>query len=97
MDSFVSWQIAESGLDELVCVECGHVFSQPKRYMETHGLDTPPYELFNICPNCGGAFVRAKRCDCCGEVITGEYIKVNDGRCYCDDCCLKYDIADDLI
>lgn len=42
------------------------MFQEPKHYIETHGLDTPPYEHFTVCPHCGGAFVEAHRCDCYG-------------------------------
>ena len=64
--------------------------------IETHGLDTPPYEHFTVCPHCGGAFVEAHRCDCCGEFITADYIMVQDGKCYCEECYSIRNIEDDL-
>lgn len=79
-----------------VCVECGCVFQEPKHYIETHGLDTPPYEHFTVCPHCGGAFVEAHRCDCCGEFITADYVVVQDGKRYCEECYSVRNIEDDL-
>ena len=64
--------------------------------IETHGLDTPPYEHFTVCPHCGGAFVEAHRCDCCGEFITADYVVVQDGRRYCEECYSIRNIEDDL-
>jgi hypothetical protein len=58
-----------------VCLDCQHIFEEGKHYVEAHGLDAPPYEEFDGCPKCGGAYVEAKKCDCCGEYITGDYIK----------------------
>lgn len=79
-----------------VCVECGCVFQEPKHYIETHGLDTPPYEHFTVCPHCGGAFVEAHCCDCCGEFITADYVVVQDGKRYCEECYSVRNIEDDL-
>lgn len=79
-----------------VCVECGCVFDKPKCYVERHGLDTPPYEQFSVCPNCGGTYVRAKQCSYCGDEITGEYVKIADGNVYCENCFSLRDISDDL-
>lgn len=82
--------------DSFVCVECGYVFQDPKEYVETHGLDTPPYEHFIGCPKCGGAFVPAKQCEYCGQNIIGEYVKIADGNIYCEECFSVRDISDDL-
>lgn len=49
------------------CCECGCVFEDAKRYTETHGLDSPPYEEYNACPKCAGAFEEAEECAECGE------------------------------
>ena len=35
-----------------VCKECGHLFEEPRKMVERHGLDSPPYEEFNVCPSC---------------------------------------------
>lgn len=76
-----------------VCVE-GHIFEEPRKYIEQHGLDTPPYEEFSVCPCCGETYTEAYNCDCCGEYITGRYIKVDHKR-YCDDCYITYEIGDE--
>lgn len=77
-----------------VCLECSHVFQSPKRYTEKHGLDTPPYEQFYGCPECGGAYVKSRLCDCCGNVITGDYVKTDDDNYYCDSCYAPRNIED---
>lgn len=77
-----------------VCLDCGLMFKEPKHYVERHGLDTPPYEHYSGCPSCGGAYAHTFSCDCCGNPITGEYIKVKDGRVYCEECYTVMDIAD---
>lgn len=75
-------------MSEYICLDCFALFDTPKHYIERHGLDTPPYEEFDGCPACGGAFVPAIYCDACGEAITGDYAKIKSGECYCDSCFL---------
>lgn len=72
---------------EYICLECGALFDEPKKYTERHGLDTPPYEKTTGCPVCGGAYTRTIFCDACGGPITGDYVEV-DPTCdrYCDSC-----------
>lgn len=97
MTALVSRSVSVSRMpNPFVCVECGHVFLNPKRYIERHGLDTPPYEQFTGCPKCGGAYVPAQRCEYCGHEITGEYVKTADGNVYCEECFSLRDISDDL-
>lgn len=69
-----------------LCLDCGRLFEEPKRCVETHGLDTPPYEVWDGCPYCSGGYVETKRCDVCEEWIVGEYIKLNDDTFVCDNC-----------
>lgn len=71
---------------DYVCLNCGSVFSDPKRFVERHGLENPPYEEFEGCPEYGGGYVPAFTCDCCGEVITDEYMETDDGKRYCFNC-----------
>lgn len=78
-----------------VCIECGTVFEECERYTETHGLDTPPYEEWNGCPECGGAYTEAQICDCCGEYITGDYIKLISGERFCSDCFEHMELGDE--
>ena len=34
------------------CNVCGASFDEPKEVIETHGLDHPPYERWEVCPFC---------------------------------------------
>lgn len=38
------------------CLECDALFDTPKKYIERHGFDYPPYEEYYGCPGCGGGF-----------------------------------------
>lgn len=46
------------GWKELICLECDEIFHEDelKKYVEKHGLDSPPYEEYWACPYCAGAF-----------------------------------------
>ena len=77
-----------------VCLECGEIFEEPRLYIDTHGLDTPPYEERWGCPVCGGAYTEAYECGSCGEWINDSYIKVNNER-YCSDCYQVYELGDE--
>ena len=71
-----------------VCLECGEIFDEDEVdvWEETHGLDYGPYESRSGCPCCGGAYVKAHRCDSCGEYINTEtYVEVDD-KLYCENC-----------
>ena len=78
-----------------VCIECNHTFEVPAQVEERHGFDYGPFETFYVCPQCGESFVEAHKCDCCGEYITGEYIKTDNGKRYCDNCCRSYELGDE--
>lgn len=39
-----------------VCLDCGRYFDVPKKYVEKHGLDCPPYETLSGCPYCYGDY-----------------------------------------
>ena len=78
-----------------LCLDCGRLFEEPKRYVETHGLDSPPYEMSKGCPDCGGAYVETMECCMCDEWITGEYIELADGSAVCEECYMKKDIAEE--
>lgn len=80
-----------------VCLECGRLFEEPKRYIETHGLDSPPYEASKGCPDCGGAYVETAECDMCGEWITGDYIELSDGKVVCENCYMERDVSEDVL
>lgn len=78
-----------------VCLDCQHIFEETKRYVETHGLDTPPYEEIDGCPRCGGAYATAHECNECGHWITGEYIKTTSGQRICENCYNSYELGDE--
>ena len=78
-----------------ICLDCRETFEEPKRYVETHNLDTPPYEIFYVCPYCNGNYVEAHMCDMCGYYINGEYIKLVSGERICEDCYTKYELGDE--
>lgn len=78
-----------------ICLDCDGTFREPEHYVETHGLDAPPYEEYDACPFCGGAYVKAHECDECGRWIIGEYIKTANGRRICQNCYTTYEIGEE--
>lgn len=75
-------------MSKYVCLECYHVFDEPKNWKESRGeyFGVPSYESFSGCPKCGGAYTETHRCDCCGEWInTDVYAEVGVIR-YCENC-----------
>lgn len=77
-----------------ICLECGELFEEPKHYVETHNLDTPPYEEWTGCPRCGGAYTGTYRCECCEEWIDNDYIGIGDLR-YCQNCYRIYELGEE--
>ena len=78
-----------------ICMECGHIFEdgEEKRWVESHGLDSPPYEHLSGCPICWGAYTYADICCDCGGAFLPE--KLYSGH-YCEDCLrasIDYDSA----
>lgn len=71
-----------------ICNECGEVFEEPKVFEETHGLDTPPYEKWYLCPHCGDTGIsRALECTRCGEWISEHHAMLGDGlQPLCETC-----------
>ena len=78
-----------------ICLDCNETFNVPKLYVETYGLDTPPYKEYYACPFCGGAYVKAYECDECNHWITGEYIKTASGQRICENCYNTMEIGDE--
>ena len=72
-----------------ICLDCNTTFSAPRQYIKDHGLDTPPYEAYWGCPQCGGVYIDAHECDRCGQYIVDDYIELGDGTLICDNC---YDV-----
>ena len=69
-----------------ICLECCKFFERPRLYVDTHGLDTPPYEEHYGCVYCGGAYTEAHKCDGCGNYIIGDYVKLQSGERFCENC-----------
>lgn len=80
---------------DFICLDCLETFEHPKQYIETHGLDSPPYEVLYGCPYCGGDYARAYKCDECDHWITGEYIKTASGQRICESCYRVMDLGDE--
>ena len=80
---------------EYICLNCNETFDEPKEYVETHGLDIPPYEILYKCPYCGGDYVKAYECDTCGCYINGTYVKLESGERICENCYTKYELGDE--
>ena len=59
-----------------ICLDCGCIFENPRKYVETHGLDSPPYEEWSGCPSCGGVYTEARKCDGCEKWIDGEFVEI---------------------
>ena len=78
-----------------LCLDCENIFDTPKDFIETHGLDSPPYETWTGCPICGGAYVKTMPCNECGQWVIGDYIKLGDDTVICDNCYEPRNILDD--
>ena len=70
----------------LICLDCGCVFDEPKHWIETHGLGSPPYEEWDGCPSCGGAYAETYQCDGCNDWLCGTYAETKNGNKYCENC-----------
>lgn len=70
------------------CLSCNESFEQADSYIESHGLDTPPYENILCCPYCKNTDIaETKPCDICGKAISGEYIYIeSEGKNICNGC-----------
>lgn len=69
------------------CRDCGEWFYEPEFRLETHGLDSPPYEELLVCPHCKSPdIVESPECDCCGVAITDYFFATEDGQCFCKHC-----------
>lgn len=84
-------------MSKFVCLECGNIFSEPTRWKEDRGecFGFPSYEEISGCPNCSGGYTKAYQCNCCGEWITGDYIKVEDGNRYCENCFMHMELGEE--
>lgn len=80
------------------CLDCEKQFDNPKIHTEYGEFWGAGYsEITNVCPLCNGDLIQlTKKCDCCGEYITGEYIETRDKNCYCENCYTRGDILSDV-
>jgi Zn finger protein HypA/HybF involved in hydrogenase expression len=78
------------------CKDCGFVFDDSKLFVDTHGLDTPPYEERYGCPKCGGAYAETFKCSSCAKWINDLYIKTEDGERYCHNCYSHMDLGEEF-
>ena len=81
-------------LNTYTCLDCGYEFDEPYELVERHGLDSPPFEKWLVCPACGGAYTHTHLCDCCGQRITDRYLRVDNGDEYCEDCVTEYNLGE---
>lgn len=66
------------------CKKCGFEFNKPRKIYEGHGMKTPPFEEFYVCPSCNSKSFTEKRvthCRCCGARL------VNSTTGYCSNRC----------
>lgn len=70
------------------CNECGHLFEEGEQveWVETHGLNSPPYEAWSGCPICKGDYVETEECEICG----GHYLSEDLSGGVCRDCIDKH-------
>ena len=70
------------------CLDCGHIFEDGEQgtYIETYGLDNPPYKEISCCPLCKGDYEEAKNCEICGEIYLEEELEGG----VCDNCIQEY-------
>lgn len=57
------------------CLDCGRVFSQPRRYQESYG------ESWDGCPRCAGAYETVIRCGECDN-----WMSLDEDALICEEC-----------
>ena len=86
-------------MHKFVCLECGHVFDEDEivTWQDSRGecWGVPCSEEVGGCPCCLGDFVKTYQCDCCGEWITGEYVKTDDDKRFCENCFCRYELGEE--
>lgn len=64
------------------CTQCGYIFETPETLEETHGLSSPPYEQFDVCPRCQGDIEEVYPCKDCEQYFMPDELH----GFYCLDC-----------
>lgn len=70
------------------CLECGHIFDQPRIIEESRGecFGYEAYERIGVCPVCGGEYDEGEKCEICGEIYSQN--EIHEG--VCDRCIDNY-------
>lgn len=71
------------------CAYCGTIFDKPNTVVMKHGLDTPPYETWQVCPTCKEPVYIEGYVECtkCGvKMLVGTEMAVVGENKYCPDC-----------
>lgn len=72
-----------------ICTECGHVFEEGEERVESDCLGechgSPSYEKYRVCPECGGDYDEAVRCEECGHYAPKSELESG----LCPDCVKK--------
>lgn len=64
------------------CPHCKTEFRKSKKIIDSHNLDSPPFEKFMCCPYCSNTnikIIESKHCKCCGaklEINESDYCSV---------------------
>ena len=85
-------------MKKFICLDCGETFDENEidTWEESRGeyWGVQCCESMSGCPYCRGGYVETYECDCCGELITDQYVEIEDGHKYCFNCYVVKDIAD---
>ena len=70
------------------CLECGHIFDEPKSWNESRGefWGSSCSETLCGCPHCEGGYEEAYLCEICEEYFLKSELHGN----VCDDCIKEY-------
>lgn len=86
-------------MKKFICLECGHVFDEEDivRWQESRGeyWGAPCYETVTGCPACRGDYVETYRCSCCDEWIADDYVKIETGERFCNNCFMKFELGEE--
>lgn len=83
------------------CIECGHIFENPRIIEESRGecFGYEAYERIGVCPICGGGYDEGEECGICGnfclenELHSGVCEKCIDDYRYDFETCYKISLG----
>ena len=83
----------------LICCDCERLIEEDALSEYTEFDDAWGHETYithKCCPYCGSAAIieTTLKCSCCGEYIEGDFIRTEDDRNYCSECCFKSNALD---